>query len=80
MSRKDGAVLVRYHGRRVQPTAAPCCPWPAYQSSTSAYSKLLRHHLGVSLQKGEISDLEMRRILVQAIYLSHRDWIFRPQS
>ena len=47
---------------------------------TSAYSKLLRHHLGVSLQKGEISDLEMRRILVQAIYMSHRDWIFRPQS
>ena len=47
---------------------------------TSAYSKLIRHHLGVSLQKGEISDLEMRRILVRAIYMSHRDWIFRPQS
>jgi len=47
---------------------------------TSAYSKLLRHHLGVSLQKGEISDLDMRRILVQAIYMTHRDWIFRPQS
>ena len=47
---------------------------------TSAYSKMLKHHLGVSLQKGEISDLEMRRILVQAIYMSHRDWIFRPQS
>jgi hypothetical protein len=47
---------------------------------TSAYSKLLRHHLGVSLQRGEISDQEMRRILVQAIYMSHRDWIFRPQS
>jgi hypothetical protein len=46
---------------------------------TSAYSKLLRHHLGISLQKGEISDQEMRRILVQAIYMSHRDWIFRPQ-
>jgi hypothetical protein len=47
---------------------------------TNAYSKLLRHHLGVSLQiKGEISDEEMRRILVQAIYMSHRDWIFRPQ-
>jgi hypothetical protein len=47
---------------------------------TNAYSKLLRHHLGVSLQKGEISDREMRRILVQAIYMTHRDWIFRPQS
>jgi hypothetical protein len=47
---------------------------------TSAYSKLLRYHLGVSLQRGEISDQEMRRILVQAIYMSHRDWIFRPQS
>jgi hypothetical protein len=45
---------------------------------TNAYSKLLKHHLGVSLQKGEVSDQEMRRILVQAIYMSHRDWIFRP--
>src|SRR5262249_17439923 len=40
---------------------------------TSAYSKLLKYHLGVSLQRGEISDQEMRRILVQAIYMSHRD-------
>jgi hypothetical protein len=47
---------------------------------TSAYSKLLKHHLGVSLQRGEINDQEMRRLLVQAIYMSHRDWIFRPQS
>ena len=46
---------------------------------TNAYSKLLKYHLGVSLQKGEVSDQEMRRILVQAIYMSHRDWIFRPQ-
>ena len=46
---------------------------------TGAYSKLIRHHLGVSLQKGEISDTEMRRLLVQAIYMSHRDWIYRPQ-
>lgn len=47
---------------------------------TDAYSKLIRHHLGVSLQQGEISDAEMRRILVQAIYMTHRDWLFRPQS
>jgi hypothetical protein len=46
---------------------------------TSAYSKLIRFHLGVSLQRGEISDREMRRILVQAIYMSQRDWLFRPQ-
>lgn len=46
---------------------------------TNAYSKLIKHHLGVSLQRGEINDQEMRRILVQAIYMSHRDWIFRPQ-
>jgi hypothetical protein len=46
---------------------------------TSAYGKLIKHHLGVSLQRGEISDLEMRRILVQAIYLTHRDWLFRPE-
>lgn len=47
---------------------------------TDAYSKLIRHHLGVSLQKGEITDSDMRRILVQAIYMTHRDWLFRPQS
>jgi len=47
---------------------------------TDAYSKLIRFQLGVSMQKGEISDEEMRRILVQAIYMTHRDWIFRPKS
>jgi hypothetical protein len=47
---------------------------------TDAYSKLIRHHLGVSLQRGEISDEDMRRILVQSIYMTHRDWLFRPKS
>ncbi len=47
---------------------------------TDAYSKLIRYHLGVSLQRGEISDTDMRRILVQAIYMTHRDWLFRPKS
>jgi hypothetical protein len=46
---------------------------------TNAYTKLIKHHLGVSLQRGEISDSEMRRILVQAIYITHRDWLFRPK-
>ena len=45
---------------------------------TEAYGKLIRHHLGVSLQRGEISDAEMRRVLVRAIYMTHRDWLFRP--
>jgi hypothetical protein len=45
---------------------------------TEAYAKLIRHHLSVSLQQGEITDAEMRRILVQAIYMTHRDWLFRP--
>jgi hypothetical protein len=47
---------------------------------TDAYGKLIRHHLGVSLQQGSISDSEMRRILVQAIYMTHRDWLFRPKA
>lgn len=47
---------------------------------TSAYGKLIRHHLGVSLQKGEISDEETRRLLTQAIYMTHRDWLFRPHQ
>jgi hypothetical protein len=46
---------------------------------TDAYAKLIRHHLGVSLQRGEITDAELRRILVQAIYMTHRDWLFRPK-
>jgi hypothetical protein len=46
---------------------------------TQAYSKLIRHHLGVSLQRGEITDTDLRRILVQAIYMTHRDWLFRPK-
>lgn len=47
---------------------------------TDAYGKLIRHSLGVSLQRGEINDGEMRRILVQAIYMTHRDWLFRPRN
>jgi hypothetical protein len=47
---------------------------------TNAYSKLIRFELGVSLQRGEISDAQMRRILVQAIYMTKRDWMFRPNA
>lgn len=47
---------------------------------TEAYAKLIRHHLGVSLQRGDVSDAEMRRLIVQAIYMTHRDWIFRPNA
>lgn len=47
---------------------------------TSAYGKLIKYHLGVSLQRGEINDEQMRRLLIQAIYMTHRDFLFRPQS
>jgi hypothetical protein len=47
---------------------------------TEAYGKLIRWQLGVSLQRGEISDAEMRHLLVQAIYVTHRDWLFRPKA
>lgn len=47
---------------------------------TDAYSKLIKYHLGISLQRGEVSDAEMRRILVQTIYMTHRDWLFRPNA
>ena len=46
---------------------------------TSAYAKLIRHHLGVGLQSGDISDKEMRKIIMQAVYMNQRDWIFRPK-
>lgn len=45
---------------------------------TDAYGKLIRLHLGTSLQSGEINDKQMRDILLQAIYMTHRDWLFRP--
>ncbi len=47
---------------------------------TDAYGKLIRYHLSASLQRGEIKDAEMQRLLVQAIHMTHRDWIFRPQA
>jgi hypothetical protein len=47
---------------------------------TAAYAKLIRHQLGVSLQRGEVDDAEMRRILVQALHMRHRDWLLRPGS
>ncbi len=50
---------------------------PAWLSD--AYGKLIKHQLGVSLQSGEVSDAQMRRILIQAIYMTHRDWLFRPK-
>ena len=46
---------------------------------TEGYAKLIRHHLGVSLQRGEISDKELRKVIQQAIYMGHRDWLFRPK-
>jgi len=45
---------------------------------TNSYSKLIKYHLGVSLQNGQITDAEMRRIIVQSIYMTKRDWLFRP--
>lgn len=47
---------------------------------TDAYSKIIRYQLGISLQSGEIDDAEMRRILIQAMYMTKRDWLFRPQA
>jgi hypothetical protein len=46
---------------------------------TNAYGKLIRLHLAESLRRGEISDEQMRKIIVEAIYMTHRDWLFRPQ-
>ncbi len=46
---------------------------------TNAYGKLIRLHLAESLQRGEINDQHMRKIIVEAIYMTHRDWLFRPR-
>jgi len=47
---------------------------------TDAYSKEIRYKLGISLQNGEISDAEMRRILIRDMYMTQRDWLFRPDT
>lgn len=47
---------------------------------TDAYGKMIRYHLSASLQRGEITDAEMRRVLVQAIYMTNRDWLLRPDA
>jgi hypothetical protein len=47
---------------------------------TGAYGKLIRYHLGISLQQGEIRDVDMRRILIEALYMTNRDWLFRPTA
>lgn len=47
---------------------------------TRAYDKLIRHHLGVGLQSGQVRDPEVRRLLVQALYVTQRDWLFRPSQ
>ncbi len=46
---------------------------------TDAYTKRIKHQLGVSMQIGEISDADMRKVIVNDIYMKRRDWIFRPQ-
>lgn len=45
---------------------------------TDSYSKLIKYHLGISLQNGQVSDAQMRRLMVQSIYMTKRDWLFRP--
>ncbi|OKH31195.1 hypothetical protein NIES2119_29370 [[Phormidium ambiguum] IAM M-71] len=45
---------------------------------TDAYAKQIQYHLGVSLQSGQIKDKEMRKMLIQSIYMTKRDWLFRP--
>ncbi|MBA3414756.1 MAG: hypothetical protein H0U10_05990 [Chloroflexia bacterium] len=47
---------------------------------TDAYGKMIKLHLATSLQTGEISDEALRKIIVQAIYLTNRDWLFRPDA
>ena len=45
---------------------------------TDAYAKQIQYHLAVSLQSGKITDEEMRKLLIQSIYMTKRDWLFRP--
>lgn len=46
---------------------------------TDAYAKQIQYHLAVSLQNGQITDEQMRKMLIQSIYMTKRDWLFRPK-
>ncbi len=47
---------------------------------TDAYSKMIGYHLGVSLQRGEVSDANLRDVIIRSMYMNRRDWLFRPRS
>jgi len=45
---------------------------------TDAYGKLIKYHLREQLYLGEITDEQLRKIIIQALYATQRDWLFRP--
>ena len=47
---------------------------------TDAYGKLIKYHLRSQLFQGKITDEQLRKILVQAIYATQRDWLLRPSA
>ena len=46
---------------------------------TDAYSKLIRYHLGVIAQ-GENPSEDLRKVILQSIYIRKRDTFFRPKT
>lgn len=45
---------------------------------TNAYEKLIKYHIMSQLYQGQITDEELRKIIIQALYTTQRDWLFRP--
>lgn len=45
---------------------------------TNAYEKLIKYHIMAQLYQGQITDEELRKIIIQALYTTQRDWLFRP--
>ncbi len=45
---------------------------------TSAYEKLIKYHIMAQLYQGQVTDEELRKIIIQALYTTQRDWLFRP--
>lgn len=46
---------------------------------TNAYGKLIKYHLRSQLYQGQITDEQLRKIIIQALYATQRDWLFRPK-
>lgn len=47
---------------------------------SDAYEKLIKYHIMDQLYQGQITDKELRKIIIKALCTTQRDWLFRPPA